>query len=158
MLHYSKRPDQKMFLVLLPRRATLNRKSQHVYPVQVAEIGKVLPRVYQQTFNSNNESIRLQSKASVNMHTKKHWFALPRMPVVQLQEIAEKVFINRFSQEAFDTFTELYFPSETKPEDCTEDSKHQASATSDGDQSTSSPVHLLPNREIVPDDWEDLLS
>jgi hypothetical protein len=46
MLHYSKRPGQKMFLVLLPRRATLNRKSQHVYPVQVAEMERSFQGYY----------------------------------------------------------------------------------------------------------------
>jgi hypothetical protein len=93
-----------------------------MFIAKVADFGKVLARVYQQTYNTNYESIRLQSKASVNLHTKKHWFVLPRMmAVVQLQKIAEKVFINRISQEAFDTFTESYFQSESKPEDCSED-------------------------------------
>jgi hypothetical protein len=37
--------EQKRYLVLLPRSATFNRKMEEVYPVYIAEISTVMPKL-----------------------------------------------------------------------------------------------------------------
>lgn len=147
MLNNSKRSDQKVFLVLLPRNATMNRKSEKVFPVQAVEIGKVLPNASHQTFNTKLKSIRLQSQISVNAHTLKHWFALPtpKNRVHLMPEEKEEIYVDRFSREDFDTFTKKYFPSKA------EETLSSASLERD-------PFDVASLLENVPDDWEDLLS
>eukprot|EP00980_Cylindrotheca_fusiformis_P013581 scaffold3479_cov106-Cylindrotheca_fusiformis.AAC.2 len=154
LVNNTKGPDQKIFLVQVPRMPTHTR-NRIVFPVQVAEIKKVLPKVHEYTFNPKESCIRLKTEISLNLHTKEHWFDLPCPDDFSWnREDVKRVYCERFSIDAFEKFTDKYFPS---------DENHSSSAppppTVDSDsEPTEPPVQepLLP--ESVPDDWEDLLS
>eukprot|EP00804_Cyclotella_cryptica_P010561 CCRYP_019863-RA/>CCRYP_019863-RA protein AED:0.10 eAED:0.13 QI:0/1/0/1/1/1/2/0/352 len=107
-----RQPDQKRFLVVLPRSPTLNRQLNKVHPVQIAEIAAVLPSLYPGSFNQRKEIIQFKSTISVKINTKAKWFDLPStFKMVNTLEIAKRVFIERFSQSTFDSFMELYLSS-----------------------------------------------
>jgi len=75
----SKRRNQKMFLVILPKTSTLNRIRQRVYPVQIAEIAHVLPRACLNTFNeriSKTSGMRLKSTIFMK-GAQARWFDFP---------------------------------------------------------------------------------
>ncbi len=157
-LKNSRRTDQKAFLVLLPRQFTVNRKHQEVYPVQVAEIATVLPKVHEGTFN--RELLSLKSTISVNLNTKSFWFDLPRSnETVDLKSTMEKVFIDRFSKEAFDRFNSIYFESSNREGENVHlgSVEERQENRSQSDQFEDSLVNTLEKLEIVPDCWEDLL-
>ena len=61
-LRNSNRPDQNMFLVLLPRKPCVNLNREEFYPVQIVEIASVLPRVVNPTtFNPHISSPMISS-------------------------------------------------------------------------------------------------
>eukprot|EP00985_Skeletonema_marinoi_P027703 scaffold23145_cov73-Skeletonema_marinoi.AAC.1 len=99
----SKHRSQKTYLVLLTREPTFNRQNKQVRPVTIAEIEKVLPRVHAGSFNTERTGVSLKSRVSLKMNTKAKWFVLPvKGETIYMEEIAEKVYKERFSEETFD--------------------------------------------------------
>lgn len=151
----NRKPDQKCYLVVLPRQATYNRKMAKVHPVHIAEIEAVLPKLYPGSFMSSRHHVAFQTTVSVKMSTKEKWFDLPSTGEIETQEIAEKVFVERFSRDTFDTLMENYF--------------HSYECGSDVDTDVEGKNLGMTECEVVekmnelklaeaPDDWEDLLS
>ncbi|KAL9187322.1 hypothetical protein ACHAXT_001425 [Thalassiosira profunda] len=177
-LRNSVEPGRKMYLVILPRKSTINRRREKgkftltssghchsvsslshsfrtVFPVTIAEIDKVLPRVYPGSFNPNRQTIRFKSNVALKLATKAKWFDLP-IPdeAVEVGQIAEKVFKERFSEETYDRLMhELVLGSESG------DGSIAASEGDDEDANgtVSSIAEELAKLEM-PDDWEDLAS
>ena len=154
-LNNSKRPGQKMFLVILPRTSTLNRrKGQRGYPVHIAEIAHVLPQAYINTFNetmSKTSGMRFKSTIFVKEGTQARWFDLPVFDWKKstMRDIKERVFVDRFSRKRYAELDEQYFGNHE--ETITEDLEN----LNIGDHETNTEgVEIL---NIVPDDWEDSL-
>lgn len=165
-----RQPDQKRYLVVLPRTPTFNRQLNKVYPVQIAEISAVLPSLYPGSFDPTKRPIRFKSTISVKIKTKAKWFDLPSTyEKVNTLEIAERVFIERFSQQTFDSLMEMHF--------CSDDIRNESDDVRNNDNNTSN-VYIVSsvdganngieqkvieglinlNLNNVPDDWEDLAS
>ena len=96
-----KRPNQKMFLVILPRKYEINRRGEMVHPVYVAEIDTAKPKLCESTFNNDQTSMSLKTNVSVKLHTKTRWFNLPRPEAVDIAAIKKKVFIDTFGRECW---------------------------------------------------------
>ena len=144
-------PEQKRFLVVLPRLATFNRKMLKVYPVYIAEFATVLPKLYPGSFNLDNKNIKFKSRISIKLNTKAKWFDLPSTDEwVDCWDIAERVFIERFSHDTFGTLMDKYFGSEESGESAT-----KSNANSEQKDGMEDIVQQLKDLE-VPDDWEDL--
>eukprot|EP00979_Chaetoceros_neogracilis_P002889 scaffold479_cov123-Chaetoceros_neogracile.AAC.1 len=154
-LNNSKRPGQKMFLVILPRTSTLNRrKGQRGYPVHIAEIAHVLPQAYINTFNetmSKTSGMRFKSTISVKEGTQARWFDLPLFDWKKstMRDIKERVFVDRFSRKRYAELDEQYFGNHK------ETIMEGLENLKIGDHETNTEgVEIL---NIVPDDWEDSL-
>ena len=169
-------PEQKRFLVLLPRMATYNRKrdkgksviasrffdrdspltkQNSVYPVHIAEISAVVPKLHPSSFNALATTITFKTNVSVKMSTKEKWLDLPSTgEYVETWDIAEKVYIERFSQELFDAFTAKYFESD---ESTASKTSEDVDPNEFRKQEMEDVVEQLSKLE-VPDDWEDLVS
>jgi hypothetical protein len=118
-----------------------------VYPVIIAEIDKVLPKVFGGSFNTEREAISFKSRVSLNMNTKTKWFDLPvKGETINTGEIAEKVYKERFSEETFNRMWELYCGSDSEIEEETE--------SCDGVDAITRELKKVD----IPDDWEDLAS
>ena len=87
-----KNPNQKMFLVVLPRSDTLNRRREVVHPVYVAEIDTAKPKLCESSFNNKRTSMSLKTNVSLKLHTKARWFDLPPPEFVDIGSIKEKVY------------------------------------------------------------------
>jgi len=179
----TKQPNQKMYLVLLPRRPTFNRKKEKgklfleinyyrekvapsctsqaqlsflspVFPVTIAEINSVLPKLYPGTFNPNNKSIRFKSTISHKLNTKAKWFDLPVTgETIDMDAIAVRVFKERFSEETYCSLKEKYFGSDSS-DDARGNKKYEVPEVAESDlQST-----IKALQEVEVDDWEDLAS
>jgi hypothetical protein len=143
-------PDQKRFLVVLPRAPTFNRQLKKVYPVQIAEISMILPALFPGSFHPNRP-IRFKSKISVKLNTRAKWFDLPSTgEEVAHWDIAEKVFVERFSQETFDSLMQDYFFSDDGNESNNEEDEDTPSI------GVKEVAEKLGKLDIVPDDWEEL--
>ncbi|KAL7538859.1 hypothetical protein ACHAXR_011420 [Thalassiosira sp. AJA248-18] len=144
-LRNSKQPNQKMYLVLLPRKSTFNRHHE-----------KVLPKICSNSFNTNHNSIRFKSSVSLKLNTKAKWFNLPITgEVIEMGQIAVKVFKERFSEEKYERLRHLYFGSDSSDGDETSDKVEEKEAA---DHHVDDIINELKKVEIVPDDWEDLAS
>jgi hypothetical protein len=90
-----KKPDQKMYLVILPRKAETG-----VHPVTIAEIDSVIPRARDRAFNTNlTNNISFGTYVQLKPGTKTLWFDLPEQTGdISMNEVAKKVFIERFSK------------------------------------------------------------
>ena len=73
-----------MFLVVLPRSDTLNRASEVVHPLYVAEIDTAKPTLCETSFNNKRTSMSLKTNVSLKLHTKARWFDLPPLEFVDL--------------------------------------------------------------------------
>ena len=102
-----KGPEEKMFMVLLPRQYTYNQNREKCHRVYIAEIDKVLPRVAVTSFNANIKPMRLSSKVSVKLFTKRHWFDLPKTEPIEYTQILENLFIEKFSKEELQRLQKL---------------------------------------------------
>lgn len=106
----SSQQQPKMFLVILPRKSIANDKQNNVYPVNVAEITKGVPKLYHGAFNKRLPSIRFKTTISVDSSTKKKWFDLPfRSITVNVGAVGKKVFIERFSKKSYNEMAAIYF-------------------------------------------------
>ena len=122
-----------------------------MYPVHIAEIASVLPNLCPGSFNLDKNDIKFKSRVSIKMNTKAKWFDLPSTDeYVECWDIAERVFIERFSQDTFNTFTDEYFGLEESVENTTEGNTNDVQKDGMVDL-----VQQLKELE-VPDDWEDL--
>ena len=151
-MNNSKRPDQKIFLVLLPRSWTCNRKGEEVYPVQIAEIAYVLPQVNEHTFNQHRwkkfGKMHFRSKISVKLQSKSKWFDLPSFGSLTFMDgIRKQVFQSRFSEERYHHFMHQYIAEDDKE-------SNESKSVDSIDKITSG----LKSLEVTPDNWEDLLS
>jgi hypothetical protein len=86
------------------------------------------------------------------MSTKTKWFDLPvKGETIDMKEIAEKVYKERFSEETFNRMWEL---------NCVSDSEIEEEEA-EADESSNDDVDAIA-RELekvdIPDDWEDLAS
>jgi hypothetical protein len=119
-----------------------------VYPVHIAEIQSVLPKLYPGSFNTSRR-MRFKSSVSVKLTTKEKWFDLPSTgECVETWDIAEKVYIERFSQATFDAFMTEYFNS---------DDDENSDTNADVDAEVVGKLEQLKLAE-APDTWEELLS
>ena len=123
-----------------------------MHPVTIAEIEKVLPRVHAGSFNTERTCVSLKSRVSLKMSTKTKWFDLPvKGETIDMKEIAEKVYKERFSEETFNRMWEL---------NCVSDSEIEEEEA-EADESSNDDVDAIA-RELekvdIPDDWEDLAS
>lgn len=93
------------------------------------------------------------------MNTKSKWFDLPVKgeSVEMFEIIAVKVFKERFSEETYNRFEEMYFGSDSSSDDdgVAEAECGEAPEVVDGITNALNGVKL---DEVVPDDWEDLAS
>eukprot|EP00581_Thalassiosira_minuscula_P002491 CAMPEP_0183737128 /NCGR_PEP_ID=MMETSP0737-20130205/51098_1 /TAXON_ID=385413 /ORGANISM="Thalassiosira miniscula, Strain CCMP1093" /LENGTH=389 /DNA_ID=CAMNT_0025971333 /DNA_START=90 /DNA_END=1255 /DNA_ORIENTATION=+ len=152
-LRNSTRPDQKHYIVVLPRKFTFNRQKEKVFPVTIAEIDKVLPKLRESSFNPNRSEIRFKSSVSIKLTTKAKWFDLPVTgQFIDMGKIAEKVFKDRFSEQTYYQLEDLYFGSDTSDDS---ESGQEAEAEESVDP-VDTIANELKNVDIVPDDWEDL--
>ena len=122
-----------------------------MYPVHIAEIASVLPNLCPGSFNLDKNDIKFKSRVSIKMNTKAKWFDLPSTDeYVECWDIAERVFIERFSQDTFNTLTDEYFGLEENVESTAKGNTN--------DVQKDGTVHLVQQlKELeVPDDWEDL--
>ena len=103
------RSDQKMFLVVLPRKFTIvhtiTGQGHKIYLVFVSEIDRVAPTLAVSSFNPVFKKANFQSRVSVKLRTKTKWFDLP-LPTLPIdyREIFERAFIDYFSQEEYERF------------------------------------------------------
>ena len=120
-----------------------------VIPVTIAEIDKVLPKIYHGSFNSNRS--QLSFKSSVSLKMRRGGFDLPYTGTkIEMKEIAEQVFKERFSVESFDQFNNLYFGSE---------SDEKCESTKEDKHNVDDIVNDLMKAGFADiDDWEDLAS
>lgn len=95
-------PNQKMFLIVLPRKYTQNNSGEEVHPVYVAEIKIAMPRLCNTSFNSELDSVRLRTNISLDLTTKEKWFDLPRAQDVDFRKVKEQVFIESFGKHVYD--------------------------------------------------------
>lgn len=102
-----KGPDEKMFLVMLPREYTINRNREKCHPVFIAEVDTVLPQLGPTSFHPDIKPMRLASKVSVKMLTKRHWFDLPKTEPIYYVNIMKKLFIEKFSEEELERLDQL---------------------------------------------------
>ena len=127
-----------------------------VHPVTIFEIDKVLPKAYHGSFNPNRKPIPFKSTISVKLNTKAKWFDLPHPDENiedELDEIAKKVYKERFSEESFDQFSKAYFDSDS------DDGDVSVKRGLVGDVEVVDSVESVTAKFqdiIVPDDWEDL--
>jgi hypothetical protein len=78
-----------------------------VYPVHIAEIQSVLPKLYPGSFNTSRR-MRFKSSVSVKLTTKEKWFDLPSTgECVETWDIAEKVYIDENSDTNADVDAEV---------------------------------------------------
>ena len=85
-----------------------------VYPVTIAEIDNVLPKLVQGSFNPNQNYVSFKSKVSLKLHTKAKWFDLSTTGgVIEMEEIAKRVFKDRFTENTYNEFMNLYFESDS---------------------------------------------
>ena len=118
-----------------------------VIPVTIAEIDKVLPKIYNGSFNSNRS--QLSFKSSVSLKMRRGGFDLPYIGTkIEMEEIAEQVFKERFSVETFEQLNDLYFGSE---------SDEKCESTKEDKPDVDDIVQRLAEAGIA-DDWEDLAS
>mmetsp|Transcript_5328 Transcript_5328/g.8156 ORF Transcript_5328/g.8156 Transcript_5328/m.8156 type:complete len:142 (+) Transcript_5328:753-1178(+) len=85
-----KKPDQKMFMVILPREHTLNRAREEVHPVYIAEIDIAKPKLCETTLNTEEGSIRLHTNVNLKLYAKTRWFDLPRRDFVDIKAMKKK--------------------------------------------------------------------
>jgi len=92
----------KMFLVLLPRTFTVNRKRQKIHPVSIAEIDTIIPKLSETNFNPDKEKVSFKSRTTMNLRSKTKWFDLPFSGEdVDLPATKKKIYIECFGQEVF---------------------------------------------------------
>jgi len=96
-----KKPDQKMFMVILPREHTLNRAREEVHPVYIAEIDIAKPKLCETTLNTEEGSIRLHTNVNLKLYAKTRWFDLPRRDFVDIKAMKKKVFVDIFGMECW---------------------------------------------------------
>ena len=90
------------------------------------------------------------------MNTKVKWFDLPSHDeIIDFWDIARKVYVERFSQELFDTFAEKYF--ELDESERSETDENDIDSRELQKQKLDDVVEQFSKLE-VPDDWEDLAS
>ena len=132
-----------------------------VYPVTIAEIDDVLPKLVQGSFNPNQKYVSFKSKVSLKLHTKAKWFDLPTTgEVIEMEEITKRVFKDRFTVDTYNKFIDLYFgsdSSENKGEVAEEALSDKSTATVKTTNAIKDIVDELQQLEVV-DDWEDLAS
>lgn len=97
----SKSPHQKMYLVILPRKPTFNRKKEFVHPVTIAEVDSVIPKARERTFNKKLPSVAIAAAVRVKLKTRANWFDLPEQNKISTYDVAKKVFIERFTEGMF---------------------------------------------------------
>ena len=125
----------------------------------IAEIDKVLPKLHPGTFNSRRSQIGFKSTVSLKLNTKTKWFDLPlKGEIIEMGEIAERVFKERFSEETYERLEGEYFYDSSDEENGNEDG--QAGAQDNGEADTVDDIARgLSEVDIEPpDDWEDLAS
>lgn len=105
-----KKPQQKMFLVVVSRDFTMLRSGAKGHPVYCAEIDTALPKIHEGTCNEQSQGTSLGSSVSVKLATKQLWFNLPQMPHINMDEIKEQIFKAYFGE---DKFLELHNINET---------------------------------------------
>ena len=106
-INNSKLPQQKIFLVILPRTSTVNRKRQLVHPVSIAEVDSVVPTIVNETFNTNRSTFRVKSTTAVKLNTRCHWFNLPDIERIPRSHIVKQVYIERFSLGRYESYRSL---------------------------------------------------
>ena len=105
-LRNSLKQGQKMFLVVLPRLPTFDRSGKkECFPVYIAEIDRVLPRVGRMTFRKPS---LLQSVVSVKLITKRLWFNLPEAKGILYRDCMKSLFVQEFSQQVLDRLDAEY--------------------------------------------------
>ncbi|GFH55984.1 hypothetical protein CTEN210_12460 [Chaetoceros tenuissimus] len=139
--------------------------SKKVFPVQIAEISYVLPSIWPGTFNRLRSLVTLKSTISVKPNTRAKWFDIPlKGETIYMEEIAERLFIERFSKQVYDEFSDEYFLPDSSDEvscrkgsdsDPSVDVPHLKSKSKD-DEHLEEALRALEIEE-APDDWEDLL-
>lgn len=163
-LENSRPSSKKRYLVLLPRNA-FNKMSGNmlVHPVQVEEISKILPAACEYTFNEQRSSIAIRSVVSVqsragfiNRNSTRLWFDLPKADCSRpLEEIAKKVFLERFSEEEYERFNSKYF--ETSPILPPEEPSNPSNDTDRNLEPSAMEMAIQKLAKLgTPDDWEDL--
>ena len=132
--------------------------THQVYPVTIAEIDNVLPKVYPGSFNTDHRSIRFKSSVKLKMSTKAKWFDLPfRGEMIDTNKIATKVYKERFSEETYDQMWEMFCGSGSDSDSGDDSQKNdEVEEKQQGDD-----VEVI-TKELekvgIPDDWEDLAS
>lgn len=149
-IYNSKRPNQKIFLVMLPRKATFNRNREFVHPVTIAEIDSIVPSLHEDTFNKKKRGVDVASVVQVKLNTRANWFDLPVLSKVSMYEVRKKVFIERFSEGTFASLRNAHM----ELSDALAPSVEECSAKIDEDSSLSNLSKELKQMEI-PDNWED---
>ena len=131
-----------------------------VYPVTIAEIDNVLPKLYHGSFNPNQKYVSFKSNVSLKLHNKAKWFDLPVTgEVIEMEEIAERVFKDRFTVDTYNKFMDLYFGSDSgeEKEKEVEEAVHDEAVTVKATNDIKDITDELKQLEVV-NDWEDLAS
>ena len=102
--------------------------------------------------------MRFKSKASLKLHTKAKWFDLPVTgEVIEMGEIEERVYKERFTVDTYNKFMDLYFGSNSSEdkEKEVEEAVHDEAVTVKATNDIKDITDELKQLEAV-DDWEDL--
>lgn len=102
-----------------------------------------------------------KSNVSLKLHTKAKWFDLPVTgEVIEMEEIAERVFKDRFTVDTYNKFMDLYFGNdsiEEKEKEEVEEAVHDEAVNVKATNDIKDITDELKQLEVV-DDWEDLAS
>ena len=101
-----------------------------------------------------------KSKVSLKPHTKAKWFDLPVTgEVIEMEEIAKRVFKDRFTVDTYNKFIDMYFGSDSckNKREVAEETLSDKTATVKTTNAIKDIADELQQLEVV-DDWEDLAS
>jgi hypothetical protein len=115
-------PQCKHYLVVVSRACSVGTGAKGSddmsYPVKIAEIDTVVPRLSPKSFkyrgaSSGDETtnkLTLKSFATVRQNTVAPWFRVPRLngPWSDVSDVVENVFVSKFSKEKWDELNNTY--------------------------------------------------
>ena len=99
--HQPKYPNRKMFVVNLPRKATIDRLGAKVHHVYIEEIQTVLPVLSERSFRPKSDTIILKSEIVMKLPRNKmktKWFDLPALtaPLDTMKILEDMICISHY--------------------------------------------------------------
>lgn len=92
----AKETKPKRFLVLVSRTALWRPTGEAVWPVEVAEIDYIVPRLKDKSFGLRSGKLSVGSDIRTKLSTRKNWFQIP-MVKCDFEDMAREVYNEHFS-------------------------------------------------------------